>query len=94
METSCSYVGGDERLYFSSDERRWISRVNTLADLYPDEVEILALPENNDGCIYATFPVKWLKLSPPPRRAPMSEERKQELAERLQRFRNNQVKGN
>lgn len=92
METSCSYVGG-ERLYVSSDERRWINRINTLADLYPDDVELLALPENNDGCIYASVPAKWLKISPPPKRAPMSEERKQELRENLQKYRESQLKG-
>lgn len=78
METSFSYSG--EKAYFSSDERKWISKIRKLAEKYPDEVRIIALPENNDGCIYVELPTSWLKVQPPIKRE-LTEEERQELRE-------------
>lgn len=80
METSCTYT--DTTMYVSSDQLRVINRIRKLAEQHPDEVTILRQPEQNDGCIYATMPSAWFKISPPIKRE-MTEERKAELAERL-----------
>ena len=63
METCFNYTDKDIG-YFSSDERKWISKVRKLAEQYPDEVQIICQPETNDGCIYAKVPSAWLKIRP------------------------------
>lgn len=85
METSIGYTNKD-CAFVSSDERRWVNRINALKKQYPDQVEIIAEPENNDGCIYAKIPIEWIKLTPK-RKIEMSEERKDVLRERLARVR-------
>lgn len=85
METCCEYLD-DKVMWVSSDQQKIINRVRKLAEAYPDEVTIKRQPETNDGCIYATMPAEWLKLSPPLKRE-MSDEQKAELAERLKKAR-------
>lgn len=63
METCFNYTG--ETAYFSSDERKWHTKIRKLAAEHPDEVTILEQPETNDGCIYAKLPASWLKIVPP-----------------------------
>jgi len=62
METSFNYC--DKNLaFFSSDERKWINKIRRLADKFPDQVTIIAQPEDNDGCIYASLPVESMKIN-------------------------------
>lgn len=68
--------------FFSSDERRWHTRIHRLKEQFPDEVTILAEPEENDGCIYAKVPYDWLKIGPK-RRVNLTDEEKAILAEKL-----------
>lgn len=69
-------------MYFSSDERKWITRIRKLAEEHADEVTILNQPETNDGCIYARLPVEYLKIAPK-RRVDMSDEQRLIAAERM-----------
>jgi hypothetical protein len=58
------------------------NKVRKLAKEYPEEVQIVA--ENPDGSIVAHFPSKWVKIMAPSKNRPeMSEEKKQELRERI-----------
>ena len=63
METCFNYCD-KEHGYFSSDERRYITKIHKLAEKYPEQVRIIAEPENNDGCIYCELPTSWLKIYP------------------------------
>jgi hypothetical protein len=81
METCFNYCN-PKLAFFSSDERKWITRVRKLKEQHPDQVQIIAEPETNDGCIYCKLPADWLRIGPK-RQVNMSDERKQELAERL-----------
>ena len=63
METCFNYTE-KEHGYFSSDERRYITKIHKLAEKYPEQVRIIAEPENNDGCIYCELPTSWLKIIP------------------------------
>lgn len=85
IETAVSY---DERkiAFFSSDEKKWINKMRKMAEQHPDECQITVQPENNDGCINAKFPDKWLKVSVP-RSVNMTEEQRQAAADRLRRMR-------
>lgn len=85
METSISYTDRD-CAYVSSDERRWINKIFSLKNQFPDSVDIIATPEENDGCIYARVPPEWVKLAPK-RRVELTEEEKDVLRERLARMR-------
>ena len=64
METTFEYTS-KEIANFSSDENRWIKKIRSLAEQYPDLVQIVRDPETNDHCICASFPPSWLKISPP-----------------------------
>lgn len=82
IETCFNYCSLDAG-YFSSDEQRWINRVRKLKEQFPDQVTILAEPDDNDGCIYAKMPVKFLKLQGPSNRKPMTEEQKELARQQL-----------
>lgn len=85
MDTCFNYCS--DSAYFSSDERRWISKIRKLASAHPDQVTILKQPEDNDGCIYARLPVRAMKISISSRKGtPMSEEHKTKLIEGRKKF--------
>ena len=87
METCFNYCSAD-KAFFSSDERRWINKIHKMAQEHPEEVRIIAEPEQNDGCIYCELPVRCLKVSFPVKKV-LTEEEKQAGAERLRRYRQN-----
>ena len=62
METVFNYTDRDTA-YFSSDERRWITKIRKMADRFPDRVKIIKQPEENNGCIYASLPVRAMKIN-------------------------------
>lgn len=72
--------------YISSNEGRWISRIRKLQAERPGEVTIIRQPENNDGFIYAKFPYRWAKVSPP---RVMSEAQQKTLADARQKWMDN-----
>lgn len=88
METCCEYLD-DKVMWVSSDQQKIINKVRKLAEAYPESVTIKREPETNDGCIYATMPADWLKLSPPIRRE-MTDEQRQAASERMKRLAQNQ----
>lgn len=85
METCFNYTE-KEHGYFSSDERRYITKIHKLAEKYPEQVRIIAEPENNDGCIYAELPTSWLKIQPP-RKLDLTDEQREEMSARLAKIR-------
>lgn len=58
------------------------NRVLRLAEEYPDEVEIRREPDDNGGFLVAKIPAKWVKITPP-RRLELTDEKKEELRERI-----------
>lgn len=83
METSVSYTDG--RAWFSSDERKWCTRMKKLAEQYPEDVIIKRQPEDNDGCIYVVLPSSWLKIQPKIKRN-LSDEQRLEMRERMMKM--------
>lgn len=62
---------------------RYISRIKKLAERFPDDVEIIS-----DGkSLVAHIPSRWIKINPP-KQLDLSDERREELAERLRNLRN------
>ena len=87
METCFNYTER-ENGYFSSDERRFITKVRRLKEKYPEQVRIIAEPEENDGCIYCEMPTAWFTIRVP-KKMNFTDEQKQAMAERLMRLREN-----
>lgn len=85
METCFNYTNR-ERAFFSSDERRFITKVRKLKEKYPDEVRIIKQPEDNDGCIYCELPVRWFTIRVP-KKVVLTDEKRAELSERMKRNR-------
>ena len=81
METCLNYTDRT-KAYFSSDERRFITKIRKLKEKYPEQVRIIREPEDNDGCIYARLPSRWLKIQPKIARE-LSDEERVALATRL-----------
>ena len=83
METCFDYTDREVG-YFSSDERRFITKVRRLKEQYPEEVRIIAESEENDGCIYCELPSAWFTIRVPKKRV-LTEEERQELSDRMKR---------
>ena len=84
-ETVMGYIDTDDYASFTSAEKKWINKILKLKAEHPDEVDIKAYPENNQGYIYAHLPKKWIKISPPRQ---VSEEQRLAAAERFKAMRN------
>ena len=63
------------------------SRIEKLAEKFPDKVKIIA--RNEDGSIFAHVPISYVKVNPPRQ---VSDEFKQESAERLKNARAEKLK--
>ena len=84
METCFNYCN-KEHGFFSSDERKFITKVRKLKEQYPDRVRIIKEPEENDGCIYCELPTEWFMIRVP-RKVDLTDEQRQELSDRMKRL--------
>ena len=82
METCFNYTD-KEHGFFSTDERRFITKVRRLQEKFPDRVRIIAEPEDNDGCLYCELPTEWFTIRVP-KKMDLTDEQRQKIAERLQ----------
>ena len=80
METCFNY-SDREKGFFSSDERKFILKVQKLQEKYPDRVKILRQPEENDGCIYCEMPIEWFTIRVP-KSETYTDEQRQKMVER------------
>ena len=81
-ETCVEYINENKTATFCSSETKWINKILKLKDAHPGDVEIIRMPEDNQGYILAHVPKKWLKISPP-RQVNYTDEQKAAMAERL-----------
>lgn len=79
-ETSINYLTEDDHAVISTDERKWINRVNELVSSYPGQVEIRSVFK--DGTVVAHIPKAWVKVRPPAKRS-FTDEQKAAMAERM-----------
>lgn len=87
-ETVFECTNGSDVATITSNEQKWINKINKLAAQRPDDVEIVYIPEDNYGYILVHVPKTWMKLSPP-RAVNYTEEQKVAAAERMRKARNN-----
>lgn len=84
METCFNYTD-KERAFFSTDERKFITKVRRLQERFPDEVRIIAKPEENDGCLYCELPTAWFTIRVP-KKVYLTDEQRSASAERLRAY--------
>ena len=87
METCFNYTDKDVA-YFSTDEKRHITKILKLKQKYPNDIEIIKYPEENDGCLYCKLPPRAMKIQIT--KIEMTEEEKSSLVERLAKNKNAQ----
>lgn len=90
-ETSLDYLSVDGYAVFTSNERKWVNKIQKLKEAHPDDVVITAHPEGNDGYIVARVPKNWFKLTPP-RKINYTEERRAAFSERMRALRKNECR--
>lgn len=86
-ETAMDYLSENSTATFSSSETKWINKIQKLANEYPDEVNIMQRPDDNQGYLVAHIPKSWFKVAPP-RKCNYTEEQRAAMAERLAAARN------
>lgn len=80
METCCNYTSNE--MFLSTDERWLINRIMKLSEKHPNSVNVIKLPQENDGCLYCKIPSNWLKITPPAKRE-LTDQQRAEAAERM-----------
>ena len=80
-ETVVEYTKGNPYITVSSTDSVWAKRILKVCNENPAETRIVA--QNPDGSICAKMPKNYLKLSPPRKRKPLTEEQKAVVANRL-----------
>lgn len=83
METCFNYCG--DKAFFSSDERRFITKIHKLTVKYPEKVRIIKEPEDNNGCIYCELPKEWFRIQPP-KKMNYTDEQRQKMSERMKQI--------
>ena len=81
-ENAIEWYTGQDTITISLTQKRLINKVLKLNELYPEEVRILKI--NDDGSLYAHIPLRYLNIRRP---RELSEEEKQQAAERLAKYR-------
>lgn len=86
QETIINYNEEDLNAHVYTFNKRLISKLRKLSEERPDECKIEN--EFHDGkAIAFIVPKKWIKVSAPGKRKPISEERRKELSERMKAMR-------
>ena len=83
-ENNIEFLRNQQTATVCFSQGKYINKIKELKKKYPDDVDICV--ENADGTIVAHIPTKWVRISPP-RQVELSEEKKEELRQRLASFR-------
>ena len=73
--------------FVSSDDRHWIAVIRRVAKEHPEDVTILAEPQNNDGCIYAKIPTSYIHVYKPRKKMELTNEQRAAVVDRLKKNR-------
>lgn len=85
-DNNIEWINGSDRATASFHSKRHINRIKRLAEKFPDEVDY---KENADGTIVCHFPIRYVKITRPVERE-MTEEQRQQAAERFAKYREGQ----
>lgn len=87
-ENMIEFLKDQEVSTVTLSQGRYISRVVELAARFPNEVVILAYPENNGGYLYARIPTKWIRINPTMILSDEERKRRSDLASSIYKARN------
>ena len=88
QENVIEWIRGDKEVTITfCNNNKYKTKVQKLAEEYPDEVKIVA--SNKDGSIVAHLPLSYIKISHPPKRVMTDEQRKASI-EALKKYRERQ----
>lgn len=73
-ENAIEWIRGEDRITVTLSDKEMINTVKRLAKKYKNDIEIIALPSNNDGYLYARLPLSFLQIRYPGVRPEPNEE--------------------
>ena len=73
MDNSIEFFRGAETALVTFSHGRFINQIKELAERFPEDVQVLRVPEENCGYLLARVPVRYIKIRPPMQ---MSQERR------------------
>lgn len=87
-ENAIEWISGNGMATVTFSQIKHKNKLMKLKEKHPDEVEIIAGPENNEGYVYAHIPASWIRIVPPHKSMRVwTEEEKQALRDRLKLMR-------
>jgi len=84
-ENCIEWLTGQDKCSCTISHQKYISKIKNLAEKCPDDVKIIA--ENDDGTIYVRMPLKYAIKFSKPKTVNLTDEQKEECAERMRRAR-------
>lgn len=90
-ETAYNQIAEKKMAQITTSERSWINKLLKYAEEHPDETNIRAHPDDNNGILLIDVPKTWFKIRPNKKRE-LSEEQRAIMAERLKKSRENSDK--
>ena len=84
-ENVIEFIKNEKRATVTFSQERFKIKIRKLAEMYPDEVEIIA-DKDNDEYLYAHIPVKYIRIQRP-RQVELTDEEREILVERLKQIR-------
>ena len=84
-ETCLGFIDDNDYMEFTTDMNKWINYITKMSKKYPNECKIIHT--NADGSVFVHMPKEWFQPPRPPKKMNLSEEERQERAERLQKAR-------
>lgn len=84
-ENAIEWITGRSTVTVTFSQKKYISRILTLAKSNPD-IKIIASPEDNGGVLVAHIPLKCITIRSPKGKE-LSEEQRTAMAERLEKAR-------
>ena len=83
-ENAIEWLEGQKTVTVTLHSQKLKNRVLKLAEQNPGKVKVIARPDDRgqNGYLLAHVPASWIRIDPP-RKVNMSDERKEELRERL-----------
>lgn len=86
MENVIEFLKDGTRATVTLSQGRYITRIKELAKKFPDDVEVVKVPEENGGYLVAHIPAGYIKFNPPKQ---LSQEQRDQMRERANNNLNN-----
>lgn len=88
-EVSIEFVQGDSYCNVYCSVLKYVNKLKKLQELYPQQIKIVGMNNDDDNYIQAKVPIEWFKFVGPPKSLTLTEEDRQKRAERLKKARLN-----